>query len=197
MLAQRPDADDRLIKPVVQVCAKTPLCHGFFKVVMGHSDYPDIHWDDVSAATSLNGALLEEAQQLGLGARAEVADFVEKNRAVIGLLETSDTPRVSAREGAPLVSEEFAFQRGFRQVCAVHLDKWPARPLAMVMNGVGNQFLACPRFASNQYCHWQWREPVDFFANILHHSAAADNGLFGKYRLQRQGGRCGGGDRLF
>src|SRR5882672_3895688 len=111
MLAQRPDGDDGLTEPLVQVRPKASLSDSLFEVVMGHHDYPHIERDEISAATSLNSAILAESQQLGLGARTEVADFVEKNRAVVGLLETPNAPRVNARERAPVVSEEFAFQR--------------------------------------------------------------------------------------
>ena len=57
------------------------------------------------AADPLELVLLEHAQELRLRDRADVADFVEKERAAVGLL---DAPRrlVGAGECALLVAEE-------------------------------------------------------------------------------------------
>ena len=42
-----------------------------------------------------------------------VADFVEKQRAAVALLELADAPPVGAGEGASLVAEQLAFQQRF------------------------------------------------------------------------------------
>ncbi len=138
MTAQRQDRDEGLVEQVVQVRAKPPLFYRVFEIVLSHGDYPDINRDAVITATSLNAGLLQDAQQLGLRARTELADLVEKKRTVIGLLETPNAPRVGAREGASLVSEKFALEGGLWQPRAIHFNKGLPGPFAMLMNGVGD-----------------------------------------------------------
>jgi hypothetical protein len=54
--------------------------------------------------------LLEHAQDLGLRVGAHVADFVEEQRATVGLLESSDALLVGAGERAFFVAEQFGLE---------------------------------------------------------------------------------------
>jgi hypothetical protein len=49
-------------------------------------------------ADALERALLEEAEELGLVARREIADFVEKERTGVGELDAALDPSIGARE---------------------------------------------------------------------------------------------------
>ena len=68
----------------------------------------------VAAAEALDRFFLQHAQQLRLRVEAHVADFVEKDRAAVGMLEAADPPRVSAGESTLLVPEELALQQRLR-----------------------------------------------------------------------------------
>ena len=70
---------------------------------------------------------LQDAQNLGLRARAHVADFVEEQRAPIGLFEAADALPVGAGESALLVAEELRLEQIFLERRAVHLDEVPRR----------------------------------------------------------------------
>ena len=50
-------------------------------------------------------------KQFHLRARVDLADFVQKNRAAVRLLEPSDPAFVRAGERASLVPEQFAFEQ--------------------------------------------------------------------------------------
>ena len=63
------------------------------------------------AAGQLELVLLQHAQNLGLRARAHVADFIEEQRAAVRLFEAADALLVGAGEGALLVTEEFRFEQ--------------------------------------------------------------------------------------
>ena len=82
---------------------------------MGGGDDAHIHGNRFRPADALKGLLLEHAQELHLRVGRQVADFVEKKRAVVRLLEAADAPLVSARERAAFVAEQFAFQQVFRE----------------------------------------------------------------------------------
>ena len=54
---------------------------------------------------------------------AHVADFVEEQRAAVGLLEAADALLVGAREGALLVAEQLGLEQVLLQRRAVHLHE--------------------------------------------------------------------------
>src|SRR5262249_33814704 len=64
--------------------------------------------------------LLEDAEESGLRSGGELAHLIEEQRAPVGQLETSDPPRMSAREGAALVAEELALHEVQRNRAAIH-----------------------------------------------------------------------------
>ena len=63
------------------------------------------------AAQALELALLQHAQQLRLQLQRDLADLVEKHRAVVGQLEAADALRDRAGERAPLVPEQLALEQ--------------------------------------------------------------------------------------
>ena len=91
---------------------------------------------DPSRSTSL---LLQHAQHLGLRLRAHVADFVEEDRAAVGLLELADLLLGGAGERPLLVAEQLRLDQLLGNRGAVHLHErargcagccggWCARP---------------------------------------------------------------------
>ena len=66
------------------------------------------------AAHPLEGLLLQDAQHLGLGLEAHVADLVEEERAAVGQLELAAPPRDRAGEGAALVAEQLGLDQLLR-----------------------------------------------------------------------------------
>src|ERR1039458_319541 len=100
------------------------------------------------AADALEGAGLEDAQDFGLGGERHVPDFVQKNGAVVALLELADALGGGAGEGAFLVAEQFAFQqvlrdgrrRARRRRIGGRAGFWP---------GWG---ASCPRFRPEKWC---------------------------------------------
>ena len=90
----------------------------------------------------LDLALLEHAQHLGLGLRAHVADFVEEDRAAVGLLELADLLLGGAGERAFLVTEQLRLDQLLRNRRAVHLHEALAAAQAVAVNRPRDQLLA-------------------------------------------------------
>ena len=132
------------------------------------------------AADALDVFLLQHAQELDLGAQAQVADFVEKNGAVVGLLEAAHAAGVRAGEGAAFVAEQFAFQQGFRNGRAVDGDERLRGALAVLVNRARDQFLAGAGFAANQHGDGGGGHAPDFLVDGLHGAAVADDGGLGR-----------------
>ena len=89
MLAQRRDIDRHHVKPVIKVLAKRALLERRAQVAIGGGNQPDINLHGTRAAQSLELALLQDAQQLDLRGRRNIADFVQEQRAFIGQFELS------------------------------------------------------------------------------------------------------------
>ena len=73
--------------------------------------------------TPVDHALLDGAQQLRLQPHVHLGDFVEQQRAAVGLLELADAARDRAGEGALLVAEQFGFQQVLRDRRAIDADE--------------------------------------------------------------------------
>ncbi len=92
---------------MIQILPKISLPAQLFQVAVCGDDYSDIHGDRLVAADALHFSLLQHAQQLGLHECGHVADFVQEQRAAMGLLKLAQMPGCGAGEGAFFVAEKF------------------------------------------------------------------------------------------
>jgi len=127
-----------------------PSAH-LLEIAVGRCNDPHVDGDGLVSAHALELALLQEAQQLDLDGGRDLADFVEKERALVRLLEAAVTPSLRARERTALVSEELAFQQRLGEGRAVQLHEGALRPRAAFVNGGGDQLLARPRLARDEH----------------------------------------------
>ena len=129
-LAQRRHLDRDDVEAVVQVLAELARLHHRRQVAVGRGDQPHVDAQRARAAQPLELVLLQHAQDLRLRARAHVADFVEEQRAAVGLFEAADALLVGAGERALLVSEQLGLEQVLLQRRAVHLDEVARRRAA-------------------------------------------------------------------
>ena len=122
-LAQRRHLDRDDVQAVVEVLAELAGLHHRRQIAVGRGDQPDVDAQRPRAAEPLELVLLEHAQDLGLRARAHVADLVEEQRAAVGLLEPADALLVGAGERALLVAEQLGLEQVLLERRAVHLDE--------------------------------------------------------------------------
>ena len=81
---------------------------------------PGVGGQRLVGADALKGAFAQKAQQLHLDGRVNLADFIQKQRPALRLLEAADAPLVRAGERALFVAEQFALQQRRRQRRAMH-----------------------------------------------------------------------------
>ena len=86
------------VQPIVEVLAKTAGGDQRLQVLVGGGDDANARGDGGVSAEALELPFLKKPQELGLRCRRHVADFVEEQRAAIGLLKLADTPAVGAGE---------------------------------------------------------------------------------------------------
>src|SRR5262249_2185887 len=121
--AQRRHANRKDVQAIIQIGAKLPVLDHLDEVGIRPGDQAHIDLQRLGAPQALELLLLENAQELGLQFERDVADLIQKQRAVVGELEAADLLRDRAGERAALVAEQLAFQKPERNRGAVHLDE--------------------------------------------------------------------------
>src|SRR5690606_14975540 len=105
--------------------------------------------------------LLEEAQQLDLDRRRDLADLVEEQRAAIGELEPPVLARHRAGEAALLVAEQLALEQRLGERGAVQLDERTGDARRALVERVRDELLAGPALAGDQDRRTARRDLVD------------------------------------
>src|SRR5271168_5313523 len=138
------------IQAVVEVFAKSAVGNLTVEIAIGGGNDADVDGNFSGAADGADGALLEHAQQFDLHGHGHLADFVEKNCALVGDFEEATLVLVGSGEGAFDIAEEFAFEQGFGEGPAVDRDKGFAGPRRAGMDGAGDELFAGPALAVDQ-----------------------------------------------
>ena len=95
--------------------------------------------------------LLQDAQQLDLQHGAHALHLVQKKGSRVGKLKQSHLSTFFGPGKRTVhITEQFAFQKAFRQCRAVDGDKGPVPPVGGVMDGMGKQFLARTALSCDQ-----------------------------------------------
>src|SRR6267143_676300 len=128
-----------------------PCLDRLWEISIRRRDNPNVHLHGPIAAHRFKLTLLKNAQQLDLRAKRQLADFIEKDRAAIGELETPDVPFKSAGKGSLDMPKQFALYKARRNGAAIDLQKRPVLACAAVMNRACDQFLPGAGFAIDQH----------------------------------------------
>ena len=145
------------------------------KIAVGGRDEPHVDAERAGAAEPFELVLLEHAQDLGLRAGAHVADFVQEQRAAVGLLEAANPLLVGAGERAFLVPEELRFEEVLLERRAVHLHEVPRFPERVVVDRPGDELLARSRFPANEHRRVALRDLLHDVEHALERRARADD----------------------
>src|SRR5262249_33833984 len=124
-IAERGQIDPDHVQPVEQVGAESSLLDLVLEDLVAGRDDPDGDLDRLGPADALELPGLQDAKQLGLEARRDVARLVEQERAFVGQLEATDLATLGPGEGALLVAEQLALQQRLIEYGAVERHEWP------------------------------------------------------------------------
>ncbi len=150
-LAQWRQLQGQAADAVVQVFAKQAIGDVLAQRTVGCRNQADIHRISLAAAHRLYATFLQHPQQAGLGRQRHVTDFIEKQRALVGLADQSDMAfLVGTGKGAFLVAEQLRFHQFRRNGRAVHRDQRLCGPRAGPVQGLDENFLADPCLAVDQ-----------------------------------------------
>ena len=107
-VAQRRQVQLEHAEPVVQVLAEPLVADVLLQVLIRGGDHADVDAHFLRRPDRQKRMAFENPQQLGLAFERQLADFVEKQRAQVGLLEEADVVAIGAGERAGLVAEQLA-----------------------------------------------------------------------------------------
>src|SRR4029077_228995 len=91
--------------------------------------------------------LLQSAQELRLQIHRDIADLIQKERAVIRQFEAAALLDQCSGEGTLFMTEQFALPQSRRNGRTIQADECSSATRAPIMNGPGDQFLARTSFA--------------------------------------------------
>src|SRR6185437_5331608 len=174
-ISQGGQRDGEHAQPVVKIATELLLFDHAFEVPIGGGDDSYVGLNALATSDSLKLLALQHSKNLGLGQRRHVSDFVEEKRSAGTLLKGADPPPVGAGEGALFVTEQFAFQEHLGDGGAIDRQKWGVGSQAMLINGAGHKLFARAGLAEDQHRDVLGGDEADFFVDVLHCWAAADD----------------------
>src|SRR5204863_3116288 len=125
-------------------------------------------------ADALDLAALEDAQELGLQGRRQLADLVEEDGPALGLLEGAEAARRGAGEGALLVAEQLALEEVLGDGAAVDDDEGAVLARAGLVDGLGGAALAGAGLALEEDVHVGLRRALEEGEGRAHGHRGAD-----------------------
>ncbi len=150
-LTQRRQAQLCDVQTVRQVFAKPPGAGLFEQVGLGGGNDAQVHMDTLVGAQPLQFLLLQHPQQFDLLGQRHAFDFIQEQRAAVGIFQLADALALGAGERAAFVAEQLGFKQLLGDGRAVERDKRLFCPWAKIMQATGDQFLAAAGFATDQH----------------------------------------------
>src|SRR5262249_11738223 len=174
-VAEGGHGDGNDVEPEIQVLAEAALPDQLLQVLVGGGDDAHVHRHGVAGADPLEGHFLQNAQELGLHLQVDVADLVEKERTAVGQLEAADLVPVGARKSPLDVSEKLTFQEALGQGGAVDRNERLFGPVAVLVQGPGQHFLAGAALPTDEHHRIAGRNLAHQVEQVADRQARADD----------------------
>ena len=119
---------------------------------MRGEDQPRLQGDEPGTAQAAEFHLLQYAQQLDLRKQAQIANLIQEQSAVVGLLEISFSRPNRSGEGALFMAKQLGLNQSLRDGAAGNSHKRTADSGAQIVDSAGDQLLAGSAFTGHQHC---------------------------------------------
>ncbi|EGY01559.1 hypothetical protein AZA_55281 [Nitrospirillum viridazoti Y2] len=176
-LAQGRQVDGNHVQAIVQILAEPPGRHLGQRIAVGGGDEADVHLLHLRAAHRLEGAGLDEAQDLGLQLHRHLAHLVQEQGAAVGLARGARAVADRPGEGALHMAEDLTFQQVLGDGGAVDGDEGMIAAGAAAVDGIGRQLLARAALAREEDAGPAGRHAFDQAIDRLHGGGGADEGM--------------------
>ncbi len=125
---------------------------------MRRGDQPDINLMSAVAAESFEFLLLQNTQQFRLKFQRDVADFVQKKRALIRQFKAPHFLSDCASERSLFMTEQLALQKPQRNRGAIQFHEGAFAARAQIVDRAGNQLLTGSSLAQDQHARIRRRD---------------------------------------
>src|SRR5690606_10478825 len=139
------------VQAIEEVLAEAARVDFLLQVAIGGGNHAHVHLDGLATADALELLFLQDAQQLHLKLRTDLANLVEEDRPLVRRLEPAGALLHRAGEGTLLVAEELALEQRLAQRAAVHRDERLVLARTVVVDGARDEFLAGARLPLDQH----------------------------------------------
>src|SRR5437870_806059 len=140
--AQRRHVDVDDVESVKEVVAELVLLDLLLEVLVRRAHDADVDLDRKRRPDSLDLAVLEDAQELGLHREAHLGDLVQEDRALVRELEAASTLGLRAGEAPLLVAEELGLEERLGERRAGHLHEGARAAVRVEVKRLGHELLA-------------------------------------------------------
>src|SRR5207244_63711 len=173
--AEAREVNGNNIEPIVEILPESAVLDSFFERFVARRDNADVYVNRDVVAHSADFAFLENAQESALQHRGHGPDFIQKNRATIGLLKKAFLVIDGAGEGSFAMAEQLGFQKILRQRAAIYGNKRRKLAPTVEMERLGDQLLARAAFAENKNRAVGVRQALNHFEHLVHSGRTPDD----------------------
>ena len=113
------------IQPVIQVLAERAIFDALLQVLMRGGNHTRIGFDGVVPPHTVKVSVTQYAQQTRLQVERHVANFIQEQRAALGLFKAAPAHGLRTGKSAAFVAKQFALQQIFRDSCGIDSNKRP------------------------------------------------------------------------
>ena len=149
-LAQGGNLKGNHVQAVVQIFAELTLAHALVDIAVGGRDNANVIGGRFFASQPPDLTLFQHTEQINLGLRCGLGNFVQKQRPMMCRLETPGLPPRGPGEGSFFVAKQLAFQQGVGKSAEVDRDERLLGARAESMDGLGNKFFTRATLALDQ-----------------------------------------------
>ncbi len=175
--AQRRDVELNHVQPIVEIAAERAALDLRLEVAVGRRQHAHVELLLGDAADALDLALLQDAQELDLHRRAELADLVEEQRAAVGGGEQPGAIAHRAGERAAHVAEQLALEQRVGDRADVDADERPLVARRQVVQRARHHLLAGARLAGDQHRRLRRGDLAQELEQPLHRRRLADHAI--------------------
>src|SRR5262249_23117672 len=136
---------------VEEIVAEAALLHLAVEVAPRRGENADVDALGPVAPYGTHLAALDRAQELRLERQIEIADLVDEQRSVRGLLEDALASCRSSGDRALFVTEELRLDEVRRNRGAIEDDEWSRAAVSFGVERFGEDLLPCARFALDDH----------------------------------------------
>mgnify|MGYP007095977105 CR=1 FL=1 len=138
---------------VPQILSELPCLHHLGEIPMSCRDDSYINTDRILPTNSLKNAFLHDTKQSNLCCERELADFIQKERSIIGSFKPTVPSLGCTGEGTLLVPKQLGIDQIRGNSTAVHPEKGTFGSCRSLVDRTGDDFLTRSGFAQDEHRH--------------------------------------------